>query len=169
MPRVSVLCLIGLLYSSFLPVAAQDKATQEPAQDKASELKAAQEGSHQGDPQMGKLVKEIQDLKQLVADQNRKIGELERSIKTIQAFLMPAPKAIPSETPAWMMPSSWNLIRAGMSEAQVVQVLGPPARVQSVTDSRILLYQPDLHSTSNLRGSVTLMDDRVIAMSPPAF
>ncbi len=185
MPRTLILCLIGVLYSGYLPVVAQGNAAQgNPAQGDAAQANAApgdaaqgnvapdeatQEPSPKGDAQTNALVKQIQDLKQLVADENKKIAELEKSIRAIQAFLMPAPKPIPDLTPAWTLPSNWSLIKAGMSEAQVVQILGMPSRVQSVTDSRVLYYQPDIHSASTLSGSVTLMDDRVIAMSPPAF
>jgi hypothetical protein len=56
-----------------------------------------------------------------------------------------------------------------MSEAQVVDFLGPPTSVSSATDVRTLLYQPDSRATNPLNGSVTLTDDRVTAAVPPAF
>jgi hypothetical protein len=155
MPRTVVLCLVGFLSSSYVPVLAQDNAAQTAAQP--------------SDPQTGKLVKEIEDLKQSVAEQDKRIAELEKAVKILQAALIPVPKPIPANTPPWRSPSSWNQIKTGMPEAQVVEILGPPTSVQSVTDSRILFYQPDAHSTSSLSGTVTLMDDRVIAMSPPEF
>ena len=67
------------------------------------------------------------------------------------------------------MPVNWGRLKAGLSEAQVVELLGPPTRVQSVVDTRTLYYEPDRKSTSTIHGSVILMDDRVIAVEPPDF
>lgn len=148
MSRILVLCMTATLCSA---QAQQPKPEQK------------------GDPEIAKLVKEIDDLKQLTADQDKRIADLEKTVKMLQALLVPVPKPIPAPTPAWTSASNWNLIKAGMSEAQVVDLLGPATRVQSVTDSRTLFYEPDPRSSSTLSGSVTLKDDRVIAMSPPAF
>jgi hypothetical protein len=121
------------------------------------------------DSRVDKLVMDTEELKHTVADQDKRIAELEKTVKMLQAAAPPVPAPIPSSTPAWKAPSSWNQIKAGMSESQVVGILGPPTSVQSVTDSRTLFYQPGPNSTSTLNGSVTLLDDRVTATSPPAF
>jgi hypothetical protein len=48
-------------------------------------------------------------------------------------------------------------------------MLGPPTSVDNSIDKRTLHYTPDASSTSTLKGNVTLVDDRVTAMTPPAF
>jgi hypothetical protein len=103
------------------------------------------------------------------ADQERRISELERTVRQLQAALAPPPKRIPAPTPLWLMPVNWGFIKREMSEAQVVELLGPPTRIQSVVDVRILYYHPDAKSTTQLHGSVTFKDDRVIASEPPDF
>lgn len=108
-------------------------------------------------------------LRRTISDQERRIAELEKTVKAIEAELIPPPRRIPSTTPAWHQPVSWGRLKAGMSEAQVVELLGPPTRVLSVEDRRTLYYQPDAKSTSPLHGTVTLLDDRVIAVEPPDF
>jgi hypothetical protein len=121
------------------------------------------------DSRVDDLTKEVAQLKRRIADQDARIAELERAVKSLQLAAAPLPAPIPSETPAWHRPSNWTQIKKGMSEAQVVEILGPPTSVDSSIDKRILLYTPDSSSTSTLQGSVTLVDDRVIAMTPPAF
>jgi hypothetical protein len=122
------------------------------------------------DPRVDELTKETAQLKQRITDQEARIAELERAVKFLQsAAAPPAPAPIPSPTPLWHRPASWNLIKTGMSEAQVVSILGTPTSVDSSIDQRTLLYTPDSKSTSTLRGSVTLIDDRVSAMTPPVF
>jgi hypothetical protein len=149
MPRIVAICIVWLAYSTQAPPALRGQAR---------------------DPRVDKLTVQTEELKRTVADQDKRIAELEKTVKMLQAAAAPpAPAPIPSSAPAWKAPSSWNQIKAGMSEAQVVGILGPPTNVQSVTDSRTLFYQPGPTSTSTLNGSVTLQDDRVTATSPPAF
>jgi hypothetical protein len=121
------------------------------------------------DARIDELKKETAQLKTMIADQERRIAELEKMVKALQAVAAPVPAAIPAPTPPWQQASNWILIKKGMSEAQVVEILGPPTRVDSSIDVRTLLYQPDSRSTSTLNGSVTLTDDRVTASKPPAF
>jgi len=122
------------------------------------------------DPRVDELTKETAQLKQRITDQDARIAELEKAVKFLQSAAAPQkPEPIPGPTPAWHRPASWNLIKTGMSEAQVVSVLGPPTSVDSSIDQRTLIYAPDSRSTSTLKGSVTLIDDRVSAMTPPVF
>jgi hypothetical protein len=105
----------------------------------------------------------IGQLNSTIADQARRIASLEKTVRVLQPGAGPAPK------PDWHAALNWALIRNGMSEKQVVDLLGPPTRVQSVVDVRTLYYQPDQKSLSVLHGSVTLRDDRVTASDAPDF
>ena len=121
------------------------------------------------DPRVDELTKETAQLKRRIADQEGRIAELEKAVKFLQSAAAPMPTPIPAETPPWHRASNWTLIKSGMSESQVVGILGPPTSVDSSIDKRTLLYNPDATSTSTLKGSVTLIGDRVTAMTPPAF
>jgi hypothetical protein len=162
MRRTPVFCIALLFYCAQRP--ALMAQTPDPRVDKLAPDKLAL------DKLVEKLVMDTQELKRTVADQDKRIAELEKTVRMLQSAAAPPPPApIPAPAPPWKTPTSWNLIKAGMSEAQVVEILGPPTGVQSVEDSRTLFYQPDSHSTSTLNGSVTLKDDRVTMSSPPAF
>ena len=121
------------------------------------------------DTRIDELKKETAQLKALIAEQDRRIGELEKALAALQAIVSPVPKPIPSPTPAWQSSANWNLLKQGMSEAQVVELLGPPTSVSASIDVRTLLYEPDSRSSSTLRGSVTLQDDRLTSAVPPTF
>ena len=146
-PVLFIICL-----SMTLPAAAQSQ-TQSPAKES----------------QLDELKKETAQLKALLAEEGRRIAELEKMVKALQAIANPAPAPIPSPAPLWQSASNWNQVKKGMSEAQVVDILGPPTRVDASIDVRTLVYQPDSKSTLTINGSVTLTDDRVTAMKPPAF
>jgi hypothetical protein len=121
------------------------------------------------DPRVDELLKETAQLKRTIADQETRIAELERTLKALQTAAKPLPTPIPSVTPPWHRASNWILIKSGMSEPQVVEILGTPTSVDSSIDRRTLLYTPEANSTSTLKGSVTLIGDRVTATTPPAF
>jgi hypothetical protein len=121
------------------------------------------------DPRVDALTTEMAQLKRTIADQDQRIAALEKAVKALQAVAAPVPERIPAPTPPWYQASNWNLIKQGMSEAQVVAILGPPTLAESVTDMRTLYYKPDPRSTTTLNGSISLQDDRVTAMMPPAF
>jgi hypothetical protein len=114
------------------------------------------------------LMMETEELKRVVADQARRIAELEKEVKALQTPPVSV-SPIPAPTPAWLSPVNWSRIKKNMSDADVVEILGPPATVQSAVDTRTLLYTSDSHSTTTLNGSVTLTDDRVTMMTPPNF
>jgi hypothetical protein len=121
------------------------------------------------DPRVDELTKETEQLKRRIADQDGRIAELEKTVKSLRATAVPLPTSIPAETPPWHRASNWTLIKTGMSEAQVVGILGAATNVDSSMDRRTLDYTPNSNSTSTLKGNVTLVDDRVTAMTPPVF
>jgi hypothetical protein len=121
------------------------------------------------DPRIDELRKEAAQLKITIADQERRIADLERIVKTLQVVAAPVPTPIPTAIPPWHLAPNWILIKKGMSEAQVVEILGPPTSVDSTVDVRTLFYKPDSRATTTLNGTVTLTDDRVSALVPPAF
>lgn len=134
------------------------------AVDLSSQSKAP--GDATGKETLESVAGETAQLKQTVAELEKRVAELEKTVKALQETVAPPPKPIPSPMPPWQASTSWGRIRPGMSETDVVAILGAATRVQSVTDMRILFYGSD---ASALSGSVTLMDDRVIAATPPAF
>ena len=110
------------------------------------------------DPRFDALARETAQLRRTVADQEKRIADLEKTVKMLQAAVNLVPSRIPPDTPSWQVAANWALIRSGMSEAQVTEILGPPVRVLSVVDNRTLYYPI---------GSVSLTDDRVTAALPP--
>jgi hypothetical protein len=122
---------------------------------------------------------EIILLKRIVKEQDRRIAELEKTVKSLRAAAtVPVEEPPPHELakivikpPAarWQNPLAWAQIREGMSRAQVEDILGKPASVEAVIDYQTLLYKGDVPGSGTVSGAIKLTDDRVSEISPPAF
>lgn len=127
---------------------------------------------------------EIGLLKRLIKEQDRRIGELEKTVKSLQTATIPPTASIPANDkptarelaktiikPAapWQNPLGWTQIREGLSRAQVEEILGKPTSVESVLDYQTLLYKGDVPGSGTVTGAVKLTDDRVSGITPPNF
>ena len=118
-------------------------------------------------------------LKRLVKEQDRRIAELEKTVKSLQtATTANAEKPAAQELAKtlvklpiarWQNPLAWTQIREGLSRAQVEQILGKPTSAESVIDSQTLLYKGDVPGSGTVSGMVKLTDDRVSEISAPKF
>jgi hypothetical protein len=118
-------------------------------------------------------------LKRLIKEQDRRIAELEKTVKSLRAGGPAATEQPPAhelaktvmKPPAarWQNPLAWAQLREGLSRAQVEEILGKPASVESVIDSQTLLYKGDVAGSGTVSGMVKLTDDRVSEIGPPNF
>ena len=122
------------------------------------------------EPSADDLKGEVTSLKQTVLKHEQRIAALE---KAIARLLAPGnsplskktgkPKSI---TPGgWQVPSNWKLIKNGMSERQVISILGQPTSAENSPGGvhRTLFYR------GFVSGNVKLTDDQVYRVSKPVF
>jgi hypothetical protein len=129
---------------------------------------------------------DISLLKRLVKEQDRRIAELEKTVKSLQAppaVVNEKPTAAVNEKPTahaiaktifkpsapWQNPLAWAQIQKGLSRAQVEEILGAPTSVESVIDSQTLFYKGDVPGSGAAAGVIKLTDDRVSEITPPVF
>jgi hypothetical protein len=129
------------------------------------------------DRRLEEATSDITLLKRVVKEQDRRIAELEKTVKSLQAAAANAPPPVAPEPPRiarkplrpvpWHVPSSWTQIRPGMSRAEVEEILGPPTLADSVIDHQTLTYKGDVPGLGPRSGTVKLTDDRVSDVDPP--
>jgi hypothetical protein len=156
LPRIIGAVVVGMLWLAFLPCSfAQTK-----------------------DRRLEDALVDITMLKRVVAEQGRHITALEKTIDTLQGKAAVEPQRsfgedrakIPKPAPSpWQVPFAWSRIKEGMSRAQVVEILGQPASVDSVLDYQTLIYKGEASDSGSATGSVKLADDRVSQVTPPVF
>ena len=115
------------------------------------------------------LEQDVRDLQRQVSGLTRQVEELQRrptpGVRTERAF---APSSTVSAA-AWVDAGKWNRLRAGMSELDVINALGPPTTIREESGARVLRYAMEIGTSAFLGGSVTLRDRVVVEVRKPAL
>lgn len=112
--------------------------------------------------------RQTDQLQNTIALQERRISELERRVRALEAVSRRTDNPLPVRG-GWRVSTNWGLLHDGMPESVVRDILGEASRVDSVVDKRVLYYDSPKNAPRQLHGSVTLIDDRVTDVSIPAF
>jgi hypothetical protein len=110
------------------------------------------------------LEREVQTLQRLVNDLQQRAR---RADPAVGFDTDRAPPAIESEQ-AWLKASAWSRVRPGMSELEVIEILGKPTALRpDANDRRALLYTLEIGATSYLTGSVAFDGGKVVEIVKP--
>lgn len=130
----------------------------------------AQESEH-----LRQLQQEVDMLKRMVLEQSRRIEVLERELQGNPSAIFPSAanstatqRMLSAEQP-WHDGSTWDRVRKGMSEAQVISILGRPTSVESVGGFKTLFYRGEVSGSGSVSGNIKLQDDRVWQVNTPVF
>ena len=123
------------------------------------------------------LESEIQRLRNQLDEQNRRIEWLEAALAQRGAAVpgrpsdrrLDATAASPKATgpQPWHSLENWDRVTKGMTQEEVVKVLGEPTTVQSVDNYKTLFYSGVTRDGRTLNGLVNMRDERVVAVKNP--
>jgi outer membrane murein-binding lipoprotein Lpp len=123
------------------------------------------------DLKISQLEQDVRDLQRQVRAQSQEIEELRRRLaRPADQLRLPS-----SSTPAapngglWLDASRWQQVKVGMSELEVISLLGPPASMRARDEERVLLYAMEIGSSGFLSGSITLRDRVVLKVQNPSL
>jgi hypothetical protein len=129
--------------------------------------------------QVNRLEQDVRDLRRELDMQRRRIEDLERS--AAPAARPPraggarsgnpgasAGQAAPA-TAQWLSAGSWEKVRPGLSELEVIALLGQPTSMRASDDGRrrTLFYALEIGNAGYLAGNVALEAGRVTAVELP--
>ena len=120
---------------------------------------------------------EIKLLKKTINEQNKRIERIERELVNLKALLSlkvdskkTQRRIVGSTVGGWKKKSNWARIRDGMSEKQVISILGKPTSIKDLGGGlRTLFYQGEVSGSGYVSGNVKLADDRVWLINVPVF
>jgi hypothetical protein len=119
------------------------------------------------DLRVTQLEQEVRRLERQVQSLSRRLDELQRPRFDAAA---PAPRAdatAPATGDQWLEASRWRRVKAGMSELEVIELLGAPTSMRADGDARVLLYALEIGSSGFLGGSVRLRENAVLTVETP--
>ena len=130
---------------------------------------------------ISRLETEIQQLRTLVNEQARRIQRLEeelsRRVGASEPQSRPRPRVGEMRTDGaqsaarqpWHGAAAWDRVATGMTEDEVMQVLGKPTSAESVGVLKTLFYRGAAPGGPPVGGHVNFKDGRVVAIRRPAF
>lgn len=127
------------------------------------------------DLRIRQLENEVMRLQRQLDAQSRRIEELERSVRNSGAAGANRPLASATRpadsSPAWLVNSNWDRLRPGMTELEVIAVLGRPTSVRTDADGKVraLFYALELGPDAVLAGNVRMGDAGVADISRPTL
>jgi hypothetical protein len=132
------------------------------------------------DLKVSQLEQDVRELQRIVQQQARRIEALESAMRQARVGRMPLPDpSVPaavasavSDVPvAWLQSANWDKLRPGMSEVEVIRVLGSPstARKSATGNTQTLFYAREFEAGGFLSGQVILTDQRVVEIQRPTL
>ena len=119
-----------------------------------------------------KVEQDVRNLEREVQTLTRQLDELRqqqsRAGERGSSARSPSAPAVASST-AWLEASRWDRLRTGMSELEVIGLLGAPTSMRQDGDTRVLLYALEIGSSGFLGGSVEIKDRAVTAVNKPVL
>lgn len=126
--------------------------------------------------QVRQLEQDVYLLKNTVVEQGRRIEALEREVRSKSSTTVSNTPSTAQTRPAasagqpWHDRNSWGRVKDGMSEAQVVSILGRPTSVKIIGGPfKTLFYSGEVSSSGSVSGNIQLRDDRVWQVNTPVF
>jgi hypothetical protein len=116
------------------------------------------------------LEQEVRNLQREVQSLSQQVNDLQRRpAGTSTAPLLPERGATLPESDTWIDAAKWKRLRTGMSELEVIGILGPPTSMREEQGARVLLYALEIGSSGFLGGSVWFRDRVVEQVKVPTL
>lgn len=128
-------------------------------------------GAFGNELRISQLEADLRDLRLQLQDQQRQIAALQMPAAPPAPATPPMPRSSTSTavSAAWLDAAHWQQLEPGMSELQVIALLGAPTSLRGDADRRVLLYAMEIGQSGFLAGSVTLQDGRLIELQQPTL
>ena len=121
------------------------------------------------DGRINYLESEVRNLQRQVSSLSRRLDQLDTrpAAPVQQRAASPSPAATASN--AWIDASRWQKVRPGMSELEVISLLGPPTSMREQDGGRVLFYALEVGTSGFLGGSVRFRERAVAEVQTPVL
>ncbi|MGC3981548.1 MAG: hypothetical protein QM808_09830 [Steroidobacteraceae bacterium] len=116
------------------------------------------------------IEQKIRDLETLTREQARLIAQLQTQTGVaVTSTTLPNP--VTTNDQRWLNATNWNKVKPGMSELQVIEILGTPTQMRISDDkrTRTLLYGLEIGRSGFLTGKVTMVGGQTAGVEIPTL
>lgn len=122
--------------------------------------------SQADDGRIAFLEQEVRNLQRQVQMLSRRLDEVTTRPDRLPARAPQAGAKAPSSSVEWIDAASWQKVKPGMSELEVIGLLGAPTSMRDEDGTRVLLYATEIGG-GYLGGSVRLRERAVVEVRKP--
>jgi hypothetical protein len=122
------------------------------------------------DPRVSFLEQEVRNLHRQLNQLSRRLDSVTNRPDRPSVQKGAPPVGAPGvDVPQWIDAARWRQVRPGMSELEVIGVLGAPTSMRDEDGARVLLYALEIGTSGFLGGSVTLRERVVSEVRQPVL
>jgi hypothetical protein len=115
------------------------------------------------------LEQEVRNLQRQVQSLSRQVDELSRPARPDRRVVAKPATPAMGASDRWVDARKWDALRTGMSELEVIGLLGAPTTMREEGGARLLFYALEIGSSGFLGGSITLRDRTVTEIRRPTL
>lgn len=117
-----------------------------------------------------KLEQDMRNLERHVQTLQRQMSDLQqRSQRSTPTIRFPDPSETRTDD-KWLSAAAWQRVKPGMTELQVIEILGTPTALRpDERGRRALLYTLEIGSTGFLTGAIAFENGKAIEVEMPAL
>jgi hypothetical protein len=122
------------------------------------------------DARVMRLEQDVRNLQREVQNLARQLDQvrLQTTRPGTDGRLPPPPPPV-TDSSGWLDAAKWKKVKPGMSELEVISMLGPPTSTREREGARELFYAMEIGSSAFLGGSVVLRDRKVVEVQSPTL
>ncbi len=123
------------------------------------------------DLRVSQLEQDVRELQRQVRAQSQQIDQMRILLvrPPDQPRATSSSSAVAASDGLWLDAAKWQLTKPGMSELEVISLLGPPVSMRTEGGERVLLYAMEIGSSGFLTGNVTLRERVVVKVQKPVL
>lgn len=114
-----------------------------------------------------KLEQDLHNLENQVQDLARQVADLKSQLTLSASQPRSSVRGTAPAAETWLVANNWGRVRPGMSEAEVIGILGVPTTARSEEGARVLYYAMEIGRSGLLGGRVSLRNGRVMEVNRP--
>lgn len=121
------------------------------------------------DGRINYLESEVRNLQREISSLSRRLDQLDSRPDAPSRQPLPGRAASAPKSETWIDAGKWQRVRPGMSELEVVSLLGPPTSMREQDGARVLFYALEIGGSGFLGGSVRFRERAVTEVQTPVL